>query len=173
MSIFGKDQRQSLESTPLFTKEGTPQFIVYVACRSEDESCSTVHKIFSEWTGERRIRLHLVDEDDAVFTGRPRSSDKAIDKPYRLALQIKPLVVPSFSQFRGGMYATGNYDRPRVGYRADVYVVDAATSTVIQKLPIHQEVTTNPDDKANPYIEAEMVRLIASLDPTYPFPKSK
>jgi hypothetical protein len=166
-TILSKDEQKSLQAIPLFDKDASPRFSAYVACTSEDESCATVHKAFSQWTDERRIDLHLIDPDDAVFQGGAPTAKKAASKPYRVAFQLKPLVVPSFFQFRGGVHSQGGYVPPRVGYKGNVYVVDAATGAVLQTLAVHQEITARPEDPMNGYLMTEMNTLLVSVDPTY------
>jgi hypothetical protein len=166
-ALLSKAQQQSLKSMQLFSEDATPRFAAYVACTSEDESCATVHKLFSEWADKRQIKLHLIDADDAIFKGVAVSSSKAVSEPYRLAIQINPLLVPSFFQFRGGQYPVGGYYPPRVGYRATVYVLDARTGAILQELPVHHEMAANPNDTANAYIQSVVGALLANLDPTY------
>ncbi len=166
-TVLAESQQQSLKSMALFGDDGSPRFAAYVACTSEDQSCALVDKAFSTWADERRIVIHLVEDDDAAFRSGVLSSGKAPKQPYRLALQVNPLLVPSFFQFRGGMHAQGGYKPPRVGYTARVYVFDAQTGALLQDMPVHQEVTANPDSTANSYIQSEMGILIGSVDPYY------
>ena len=166
-AVLSKSQQQSLKSMPLFNKDASPRFTAYLACTSEDESCATVHTLFSAWADKRRVTLHLVDADDAIFKGANVSSGKAVDEPYRLAIQINPLLVPSFFQFRGGQYPVGGYTPPRVGYRGTVYVFDARTGAMLQELPVHHEITANPNDTANGYLQSVVGALLANIDPTY------
>jgi len=166
-TVLDKSQQQSLNSMQLFNKDASPRFIAYVACTSEDESCATVHKIFSEWADQRQVTLHLINADDAMFNGVTVSPSKAANKPYRLAIKINPLLVPSFFQFRGGEHPVGGYYPPRVGYRATVYVVDATSGAILQELPVHHEVTANPNDTANGYLQRVVDTLLTSVDPAY------
>lgn len=166
-TVLGQSEQQSLKSMALFGDDGNPRFTAYVACTSEDQSCALVDKAFSAWAEQRRIVIHLVEDDDAAFKSGILSSGKASKPPYRLALQINPLLVPSFFQFRGGMHAQGGYKPPRVGYSARIYVFDAQTGTLLKDMPVHQEVTANPDSTANRYIQSEMGVLISSVDPYY------
>lgn len=166
-TVLGASEQQSLKSMALFGDDGNPRFAAYVACTSEDQSCALVDKAFSMWADQRRIAIHLVEDDDAAFESGSISSGKAPRQPYRLALQINPLLVPSFFQFRGGMHAQGGYKAPRVGYKARIYVFDSRTGTLLKEMPVHQEVTANPDSTANGYIQSEMGILISSVDPYY------
>ncbi|WP_380003450.1 hypothetical protein [Dyella halodurans] len=166
-TVLDKAQQQSLDSMQLFNKDASPRFTAYVACTSEDESCATVHKIFSEWADQRQVTLHLINADDPMFKGTAASATKAMNKPYRLAIKINPLLVPSFFQFRGGQYPVGGYYPPRVGYKATVYVVDATSGAILQELPVHHEITANPKDTANGYVQRVVDTLLVSLDPTY------
>ncbi|MDR3447496.1 hypothetical protein [Dyella sp.] len=164
--LSGTDQ-QSLKSMALFSDDGSPRFVAYVACTSEDQSCALVDKAFATWADDRHVALHLVESSDAAFNDGVLSSAKGSGQPYRLAMQIDPLLVPSFFQFRGGMNAQGGYKPPRVGYKARIYVFDAKTGALLKDYPIHQEVTANPDSTANGYIRSEMGILISSIDPDY------
>ena len=166
-TVLGETEQASLRSMALFGDDGNPRFAAYVACTSEDQSCVLVDKAFSTWADRRRIVIHLVEDDDAAFKSGILSSGKAPKQPYRLALQVSPLLVPSFFQFRGGMHAQGGYKPPRVGYTARVYVFDAQTGTLLKDMPVHQEITANPDSTANSYIQSEMGILIGSVDPYY------
>lgn len=166
-TVLGATEQQSLKSMALFGDDGSPRFAAYMACTSEDQSCALVDKAFSTWADERRIAIHLVEDDDAAFKSGVLSSGKAPVLPYRLALQVSPLLVPSFFQFRGGMHAQGGYKPPRVGYKARIYVFDAKTGALLKDMPVHQEVTANPDATANSYIQSEMGILISSVDPYY------
>lgn len=166
-TVLGETEQASLRSMALFGDDGNPRFAAYVACTSEDQSCALVDKAFSTWADRRRIVIHLVEDDDAAFKSGILSSGIAPKQPYRLALQVSPLLVPSFFQFRGGMHAQGGYKPPRVGYKARIYIFDAQTGTLLQDMPVHQEVTANPDSTANGYIQSEMRILISSVDPYY------
>lgn len=172
-AVLSKTQQQSLKSMQLFGKDASPRFTAYLACTSEDESCATVHKLFSEWADQRKVTLHLMDADDAIFKGGNVSASKAVNEPYRLAIKINPLLVPSFFQFRGGQYPVGGYYPPRVGYRGAVYVLDARTGAILQELPVHHEITANPNDTANGYIQTVVGALLANIDPTYAYSTSR
>ena len=82
-------------------------------------------------------------------------------------MQINPHLEPSFFQWRGGMHAQGGYQPPRAGYKARIYIFDTQTGALLKDLPVHQEVTANPDNIANGYIQSQMGILISSVDPGY------
>lgn len=166
-TVLGESEQQSLKSMALFGDDGSPRFAAYVACTSEDQSCALVDKAFSSWADQRGIAIHLVEANDAAFQSGILSSGKAPKQPYRLAMQVNPLLVPSFFQFRGGMHAQGGYKPPRVGYQARILVFDTQTGTLLKNMPVHQEITANPDSTANSYILSEMGILIGSVDPYY------
>ena len=166
-TVLGESEQQSLKSIALFGEDGHPRFAAYVACASEDQSCALVDKAFATWGDQRQIAMHLVENDDAAFKSGMLSSGTAAKQPYRLAMQVNPLLVPSFFQFRGGMHAQGGYKPPRVGYKARICVFDAQTGALLTDMSVHQEVTANPDSTANSYIQSEMGILIGSVDPYY------
>ncbi|RDI98762.1 hypothetical protein DVT68_09615 [Dyella solisilvae] len=166
-AVLSRTEQQSLKAMKLFGEDASPRFTAYLSCTSEDESCATVNKLFSEWANKRQITLHLIEPDDTIFKGVAVSSSKAVSEPYRLAIQINTLLAPSFFQLRGGTYPIGGYYPPRVGYRGTVYVVDARTGAILQEFPVHHEITANPNDTANGYIQTVVGALIANLDPTY------
>ena len=163
-SVIAQSGPQSLQ---LFNADSSPRFAFYLACMSEDASCSTAENAFSDWASDRHIILHPAEPDDAVFTSGIPSSGKNTDLPYRVAVHFVPLVVPSFSQFMGGGAPVGSYTPPKVGYTATIYIFDSATGKLLQKLPAHEQRTTNPKDHANGYIRSEVNGFIASLDPAY------
>ena len=164
-SVIPQSGPQSLQ---LFNADSSPRFTFYLACTSEDDSCSTAENTFSDWAGDRGVALRLTEPDDAVFTSAIPSSGKNTDLPYRVAVHFAPLVVPSFSQMMGnGSTAVGGYTPPKVGYTATIYIFDSATGKLLQKLPAQEQRTTNPKDKANGYIRSEVNGFIASLDPAY------
>jgi len=151
----------------LFNADSSPRFTFYLACTSEDASCSTAENTFSDWASDRHVTLRLTEADDALFTNGIPSSGKSTDLPYRVAVHFAPLVVPSFSQFAGGSQSMGGYTPPKVGYTATTYVFDSATGKLLQKIPSHEQRTTDPHDHANSYIHAEVNAFIAKLDPAY------
>jgi hypothetical protein len=164
---LGKRGQPSQTSVQWFNPDGSPRFVAYVACTSEDESCSTANKAFSEWADDRHVELRLIESDDAVFRSGTPSSGKAKTMPYRVVIRFVPLVVPSFSPFSGGSHVVGRYTPPKVGYRATTYVFDSATGSLLQETPAHKEVAANPDDHANRYIQSEVDDFLTSLDPAY------
>ena len=163
-SVIAQAGPQSLQ---LFNADSSPRFTFYLACTSEDASCSTAENTFSDWASERHIILHPAETDDAVFTSGIPSSGKNTDLPYRVAVHFSPLVIPSFTQFNGGGQAQGGYTPPKVGYTATIYVFDSATGKLLQKHPAHEQRTTDPHGQANGYIRSEVNAFIASLDPAY------
>jgi hypothetical protein len=163
-SVIAQNGPQSLQ---LFNADSSPRFTFYLACTSEDASCATAENAFSDWASDRHVTLRLAEPDDALFTGGIPSFGKTTDLPYRVAVHFAPLIVPSFSQFRGGNQPIGGYTPPKVGYTATIYVFDSATGKLLQKLSAHQERTTNPQDHANGYIRSEVNGFVASLDPVY------
>jgi hypothetical protein len=163
-SVIPQTGPQSLQ---LFNADSSPRFTFYLACTSEDASCSTAENTFSDWASDRHVTFRLTEPDDALFTSGIPSFGKNTDLPYRVAVHFAPLVVPSFTQFNGGSQAQGGYTPPKVGYTATIYVFDSATGKLLRKLPAHEQRTTNPKDHANGYIRSEVNGFIASLDPAY------
>ncbi|MBB6188407.1 hypothetical protein [Rhodanobacter sp. MP7CTX1] len=164
--------QQTLRSLQLFKADSSPRFTFYLACTSEDASCSTAENTFSDWATDRHVTLRLAEPDDALFTSGIPSFGRSTDLPYRVAVHFVPLVVPSFtmtSHSYGGPML-GGYTPPKVGYTATIYVFDSATGKLLQKLPAHEERTTNPRDHANGYIRSEVNTFLARLDPAYPQP---
>jgi len=158
---------QSGAPLQLFNADSSPRFTFYLACTSEDASCSTAENTFSDWASDRHVALRLTESDDVLFTSGIPSFGKSTDLPYRVAVHFAPLVVPSFSQFAGGSQSMGGYTPPKVGYTATTYVFDSATGKLLQKIPSHEERTTKPQEHANGYIHAEVNAFIARLDPAY------
>lgn len=165
-TVLSKDEQQSLKVIPLFNGNGSPQFSAYMACTSDDLSCTTVNKVFSEWSADRDVTLHLVDADDAFFKNGARVSNGGAGKPYRVGFQIHTVIVPSTFTFDGGTSSIGGSTPPRVGYKARVYVYDAH-GVLLQEIPVHQELTAKQHDHANGYIQSEMKLLLSSIDPRY------
>jgi hypothetical protein len=163
-SVIAQTGPQSLQ---LFNADSSPRFTFYLACKSEDASCSTAENAFSDWACDRHVTLLLAEPDDALFTTGIPSFKKNTDLPYRVAVHFVPLVVPSFTQFNGGGQAQGGYTPPKVGYTATIYVFDSATGKLLQKIPAHDQRTTEPHGHANGYIRSEVNGFIASLDPAY------
>ena len=155
------------QSVQLFNADSSPRFTFYLACTSEDESCSTAENTFSDWASDRHVTLRLTEPNDALFTSGIPSFDKTTHLPYRVAVHFVPLVVPSFSQFSGGNEPIGGYTPPKVGYTATIYVFDSATGKLLQKRPVHEERKANPQDHANEYIHSEVNEFIARLDSAY------
>src|SRR5471030_3148116 len=60
--------QQSLRSLQLFNADSSPRFTFYLACTSEDASCSTAENAFSDWASDRHVTLRLAEPDDALFT---------------------------------------------------------------------------------------------------------
>jgi hypothetical protein len=163
-SVIPQSGPQSLQ---LFNADSSPRFTFYLACTSEDASCSTAENAFSDWASDRHVTFRLTEPDDALFTSGIPSFGKNADLPYRVAVRFAPLVIPSFTQFNGGGQAQGGYTPPKVGYTATIYVFDSATGKLLQKHPAHEQRTTDPHGQANGYIRSEVNGFIASLDPAY------
>jgi hypothetical protein len=160
--------QQSLRSLQLFNADSSPRFTFYLACTSEDASCSTAENAFSDWASDRHVTSRLVEADDALFTSGMPSFGRNTKLPYRVAVHFVPLVVPSFTQMMGNSStAIGGYTPPKVGYTATIYVFDSATGHLLQKLPAHEQRTAIPHDHANGYIRSEVSTFLASLDPAY------
>src|SRR5580698_248089 len=98
-SVIAQNGPKSLQ---LFNADSSPRFTFYLACTSEDASCSTAENAFSDWASDRHVTLRLTEPNDALFTSGIPLFGKTTDLPYRVAVHFAPLVVPSFSQFRGG-----------------------------------------------------------------------
>lgn len=165
-TVFNKNEQRSLEAIALFNGNGSPRFSAYMACTSDDLSCTTVNKVFSEWSNDRDVTLHLVDDDDSFFKSGARASNGDAGKPYRLGFQIHPHVTPSTFTWDGGTSSLGGSTPPRVGYKAQIYVYDAH-GVLLQEIPVHQELTAKQHDHANGYIQSEMDLLLSSIDPRY------
>jgi hypothetical protein len=163
-SVIAQSGPQALQ---LFNADSSPRFTFYLACTSEDASCSTVENAFSDWASDRHVTLRLAEPGDTLFTSGIPSFGKSTDLPYRVAVRFAPLVVPSFTQFNGGGQAQGGYTPPKVGYTATIYVFDSAAGKLLQKAPSHEQRTTEPHGHANGYIRSEVNGFIASLDPAY------
>ena len=90
--------------------------------------------------------------------------------PYRLAIRVAPLIIPSFDESGGGHgdMRTGTvYTPPKVGYTATIRVVDAATGKLLQALPVHDQQDAAYKSGVGKYLRAEMSVLIGSFDPAY------
>jgi len=165
-TVLNKGEQQSLKAIPLFSENGSAQFSAYMACTSDDLSCTTVNKVFSEWSADRDVSLHLVDADDAFFKAGGRASNGDAGKPYRLGFQIHTVIVPSTFTWDGGTSSLGGSTPPKVGYKATVYIYDVH-GVLLQEIPVHQELTAKQHEQANGYIRSEMTLLLSSIDSRY------
>jgi hypothetical protein len=165
-TVFNKNEQRSLQAIALFSSNGNPQFSTYMACTSDDQSCTTVNKVFSEWSNDRDVTLHLVDDDDSFFKDAARASNGETGKPYRLGFKIHPHITPSTFTWYGGTSSLGGSTPPRVGYKAEIYIYDTH-GVLLREIPVHRELTAKQHDLANGYIQSEMDLLLSSIDPRY------
>ncbi|HVC15793.1 MAG TPA: hypothetical protein VNE18_00680 [Rhodanobacter sp.] len=167
-SVISQGQQKSLQSLRLFNPDASPRFAADLACRGSDASCLTVENAFYAWARDRHVELRTVEPGDAVFSGGQPAHRQNPALPYRLAIRVAPLVIPSFDESggTGGNMAAG-YTPPKVGYAATIRVVDAASGKLLQELPVHDQQDAAYKGDVGKYIRAEMSVLIGSFDPAY------
>lgn len=160
----------ALQSLALFDAHGGARFAIELTCMGEETSCDTVEHAFSGWADSRHIALHDRAPDAPAGGGRrlPSASDPSV--PYRLAVTVAPVLVPSIDLTHvdqsGGLTGAG-YTPPRVGYRATIRVIDAASGARLREVSAAQQRTADYHADANSYLRAEVNGLIANLDPAY------
>ena len=165
--VLSRADQRSLQSLQLFGPDGAPQFMLYLACTSDDGSCITVGNTFSVWAQSRQINMRSVEPGDASFHPGSTSPRRPTDVPYRLAVRFAPLVVASYNKiYSKGDTLSGGYTPPKVSYTATLYVFDAATGRLLQGVPAHEERTADFRADATGYIRAEVNGFIAGIDPT-------
>lgn len=166
-SAFDPGDSAALRSLPLFDAAGDARFAVELGCSGAPASCTTVEHAFSDWADSR----HLLRDGapDEPSGGHPLP-DRRRALPYRLALTVVPVIVPSVDithvDQSGGLTGSG-YTPPRVGYHATIRVFNAATGALLKELPAAEQRTADFHADANGYLRAEMKALITSLDPAY------
>ncbi|MDE2156130.1 MAG: hypothetical protein KGJ32_09610 [Xanthomonadaceae bacterium] len=169
-SVLSPTQQKSLQSLPLFNPDASPRFAVDLACISADASCITVENAFYAWARDRHVELRTVEPGDTVFGGGQPAHRPNPALPYRLAIRVAPLIIPSFDESGGGhgdMRTGTAYTPPKVGYTATIRVVDAASGKLLRELPVHDQQDAAYKSDVGKYIRAEMSVLIGSLDPAY------
>jgi hypothetical protein len=168
-AVIGQGQQKSLQSLQLFNADSSPRFSFYLACTSEDVSCVTAENAFFNWSQSRNIASRPVEPDDALFTSGVPSSGLHDALPYRVAIRLAPLVVPSYDE-NGGVHGNmrGGYMPPKVGYIATIYVFDAVTGKLLLNMRVHDQRDAAYKSDASEYVRSEMNALIHNLDPAYP-----
>ncbi|HUW53636.1 MAG TPA: hypothetical protein VMV99_09515 [Rhodanobacter sp.] len=167
-TVLSPTQQKSLRSLSLFNPDASPRFAADLACTGSDASCLTVENAFYAWARDRHVELRTAEPGDAVFSGGQPAHRQNPALPYRLAIRVAPLIIPSFDESggTGGNMAAG-YTLPKVGYTATIRVVDAASGKLLQELPVHDQQDAAYKSDVGKYIRAEMSVLIGSLDPAY------
>ncbi|MDE3071578.1 MAG: hypothetical protein KGJ63_02465 [Pseudomonadota bacterium] len=169
-SVISPGQQQSLQSLSLFNPDASPRFVADLACSGNDVSCRTVENAFYAWARDRHVQLRTVESGDAAFSGGQPAHRPNPALPYRLAIRVAPLIIPSFDESGGGHGDMRNgtvYTPPKVGYTATIRVVDAATGKSLRALPVHDQQDAAYKSDAGKYFRAEMNVLIGSFDPAY------
>lgn len=168
VTVVSQDQQKSLQSLPLFNADSSPRFSFYLACTGEDVSCINAVNAFSDWSRERNITMRSIDPDDGLFTSGIPSARRDAVLPYRVAIRLAPLVVPSFDD-TGGVHGDmrGGYTPPKVGYTATIHVFDAVTGKLLLDIRAHDQRVADPKGDASEYVRSEMNVLIGNLDPGY------
>jgi hypothetical protein len=160
--VLSAADRQSLQSLPLFARDGTPRFSLELSCLGEFVSCDTIRHGFEHWADDRHIHMRMVESLDAP------PPDRQATTPYRLAVSITPRVVSSYNKICvKGDNLSGGYTPPKVSYRASLYVFDAATGQQLRNLSLHDERVAAYKANANIYVRAEVKAFIAGVDPSY------
>ena len=167
-TVVNQTQQKSLQSLQLFNADLSPRFSFYLACTSEDASCVTAENAFSTWSRSRGIAMRPIEPGDASFTGGIPSSGRHDALPYRVAIRIAPLIVPSYDGSGGvGGDMRGGYQPPKVGYTGTIYVFDSATGKLLLNTSIHEQRDASYKGDASEYVRSEMNTLIGNLDPAY------
>ncbi|MFA6229230.1 MAG: hypothetical protein WC617_03510 [Rhodanobacter sp.] len=168
--IISVAQQQSLQSLPLFRKDGSPRFSLELACNGEFVACNTTQHAFERWASARGIDMQMVPADAISGHTDRRDAKPASSAPYRLAIEIAPLVVSSYNKvsIKGDDFQ-GGYTPPKVGYRATLYVFDVANGMQLREIPFHDEDVAKFKTDANVYLRAELADVIGNLDPRYRF----
>jgi hypothetical protein len=168
-SVLNQTQQKSLQSLQLFNADSSPRFSFYLACTSDDVSCVTAENAFSTWSQNRNIAMRPIESDDVLFTSGISPSGRHDALPYRLAIRLAPLIIPSYDA-SGGVHGDmhGGYTPPKVGYTGTVYVFDATTGKLLLDMSVHEQRTADYKGDASEYIRSEMNTLIGNLDPAYP-----
>lgn len=166
--IISVAQQQSLQSLPLFRQDGSPRFSLELACNGEFVSCKTIQHAFEHWAGERGIDMQMVDASTIIRRTDRRDANSTSSTPYRLAIDITPLVVASYNKISiQGRNLQGGYTPPKVGYRATLYVFDVASGMQLREIPFHDEDDAKFKADANVYLRGELADFIGNLDPRY------
>lgn len=164
-SDISNAEQQSLQSLQLFSPQGKPRFSFDLACTSEDASCSSVERTFSDWAQARNITMQKVESDEGLLKPEPRA---APTMPYRLAVRFSPLVVGSYNKVNvTGGSLHGGYTPPAVSYVATLYVFDTSSGKLLRQVRFHEQRTADFKGDASGYIRAEVKNFITSLDPSY------
>lgn len=163
---------QGLASLKLFGSDSQPRFVAYLACspKSQDSipQCRTAENAFDAWATARGVRLQRVDKDDAIFRTGKASSKPHADKPYALAIEFEPEVVPSFDTWHGTWDGSSSgYIPGRAGYDATIYVFDAASGALLASTSMHDQQRMPPKGDVTPVIRADVRTMIRRIDPAF------
>lgn len=165
--IISVAQQKSLQSLPLFQHDGSPRFSLDLACNGEFLPCNTTRHAFELWASARGIDMRMVEAGVLTRHADRRYSKPGSSVPYRLAIEITPLVVASYNKIAIGGDIQGGYTPPKVSYRATLYVFDLASGKQLREIPFHDERVADFKADANGYLRAEIADVISSLDPGY------
>ncbi len=166
--IISLAQQKSLQSLPLFRQDDSPRFSLDLACNGEFISCNTTRHAFEHWASKRGIDMQMVDAGELIRHSDRRNPKPTSSVPYRLAIEITPLVVPSYNKISiKADDFQGRYTPPKVGYRATLYVFDLTSGKQLRDIPFHDERVADFKADANAYFRAEIANFIGNLDPGY------
>ena len=165
--VINVAQQQSLQSLPLFHKDASPRFSFDLFCNGGNLSCTTVQRAFENWAAARGIDMQMVQADTIARHADRVDPAPSSSVPYRLAIEITPLVVASYNKIAIGGDIQGGYTPPKVSYRATLYVFDLASGKQLREIPFHDERVADFKADANGYLRAESADVISSLDPGY------
>ena len=166
--IISVAQQKSLQSLPLFQHDGSPRFSLDLACNGEFLPCNTTRHAFELWASARGIDMRMVEAGVLTRHADRRYSKPGSSVPYRLAIEITPLVVASYNKiYVKGDDLQGGYTPPKVGYRATLYVFDLTSGKQLRDMPFHDERVADFKADANDYFRAEIANFIGNLDPGY------
>ena len=162
--------RESLRADELYDAAGHPRYTLYLACRGphpyDSEQCYTVANAVREWCADRHVFRRTLEVDGAVkdldALSPTQLDPKEPAQPLRVLLRFEPILMPShWNEFNG----MGRYVPPKAGFRAWIDVFDTRSGQRVAGTTDYTKEATAPHANATPFIQADIARVLAQLEP--------